>query len=167
MMWEPRLPVFDFYGLVKQLKVPGGPFTQSQMIDLISYGIDTQLPSILDKLEASANRYFCNGVYIKEMMVPKGTFMVGKAHKTEHFSIMTYGDVSVMTQDKAFRLTGHNVFSSPKGVKRAGYFHEDTMWLNVHASNGITDIEEMDSYLVEESDVSWIYTMGLGNEVCL
>lgn len=157
MVWEPK--VFDFYGLVEQLNMPGGPFTQSRMIDLISYGIDTQCVSVLEDLEASAKRYFCNGVYIKELLVPAGTLMVGKVHKTEHLVVMTCGDVSVMTPDKIFRLTGHNVFNSSAGMKRVGYFHEDTMWMNVHASHGITNSDEMDDYLVEEADRSWIYNL--------
>jgi len=157
MSWEPG-PI-SFRALVDQLGLDSRQFTQAEIIDLIGYGLDTQIESTVDELEAKAKRYFCNGVYIKELLVPKGTLMVGKIHKTEHQCIMTCGDVSLMTQDKHVRMKGHNVFSAHKNTRRVGYFHEDTMWLNVHASHGITDVAEMEDHLLRTSDITWVYDL--------
>lgn len=153
MLFKPR---FDFGIFVRQMGLIPENYTTREIAELIEYATKTQLESILPTLESSAKHYFCNGTYVKEMLIPAGTLMVSKVHKTEHLSIMTSGDVTVLCETGHVRYQGHNVIHSMSGIKRIGLFHADTLWMNVHKTNGITDIDEMTDYLVTDSDLSWI-----------
>jgi hypothetical protein len=151
MKWEP--PCIDFYQLVDQLNVPGGPYSQIEVVELIEYA---SLKQLTQMQMPPFRHYFCDDVYVKEMIIPAGTLMTGKIHNTEHISIMTRGDVSVMTGDTKERLRGFSIFKSPIGVKRVGYFHQETQWINVHNANGITDLDEMEEWVTRHSDLTWI-----------
>lgn len=72
------------------------------------------------------------GMYTREIVIPKGTLLTGRVHKYDYIDIMLSGDISVATAEGVKRLSGHNVLDGKAGRKRAGYAHEDTYWITVH-----------------------------------
>ena len=93
----------------------------------------------------SVRHYFANGLYARELFLPKGTFIVGKIHKCEHINILSMGDITVVTTEGRFRLQAPYTMVSMPGSKRVGYTHEDTLWTTIHAveSRDLEEIEEM------------------------
>lgn len=83
-----------------------------------------------------------NGMYTRQIMIPKGTLLTGRVHLFDYVDIMLSGDITVATADGPVRYTGHNVLHGKAGRKRAGYAHEDTYWITVHN----TDISDGDVF---------------------
>jgi hypothetical protein len=92
--------------------------------------------------------HFADGLYARELFIPKGMLLVGKVHKKEHLFFITKGDISVMTEDGIRRIVGPELLISKPGIKRAGYAHEDTVCITVHRTDNI-DLEDIETELCE------------------
>ena len=92
---------------------------------------------------------FSEGIYVREMFLPAGSFMIGKIHKFDHTIFLLKGKILVATEEGTVCLTAPCYIQSPAGAKRAGYVLEDTLWVNVHANPSNThDIKTLeDSYV--------------------
>lgn len=114
-----------------------------------------QLPQI--KLEAK--HYLCNGLYTRELWMPKGSAVTGKIHIKDHIVTIVYGDVTVRTDDDLVRYTGYQTFVGKGGSKRALLMHEDTLWLATHATDKTT-VEECEATLVTNSYEEYLKLAG-------
>jgi hypothetical protein len=70
--------------------------------------------------------------YAREMLIPKGTLIIGKIHKHEHLNIISKGKVIVYTEFGEKHLEGPVTFVSEIGLKRSVYAIEDTLWTTIH-----------------------------------
>ena len=70
--------------------------------------------------------------YAREMMIPKGTLIIGKIHRHQHLNFISKGKVKVFTEFGEKYLTAPCTFVSEVGLKRAVYAEEDTLWTTVH-----------------------------------
>lgn len=96
------------------------------------------------QLQIKTTHYFINGIYSREVFIPKGTLLVGRFHKHSCISIMNKGDKSTVNEDGAIRIKAPFATISKAGIKRVGYAHEDTIWTTIHAT------DERDLKKVEE-----------------
>ena len=104
----------------------------------------------LPQLEIPVNHYFANGFYAREMLMPAGSAVVGKIHKSEHLCIISAGSVEVVSGEKSEFISAPYTYVSQPGAKRAIYAFEDTVWTTVHM-NDETDVEKLEQELVTES----------------
>lgn len=100
-----------------------------QQIDTIEAGL-LQLPQV----EIPVQHRFAEqqGLYAREIVIPKDALMTGRVHKHQHVSIMISGDMTVLTETGMQRVKGYHCWICPPGTKRVGYAHEETRWLTVH-----------------------------------
>ncbi len=83
-----------------------------------------------------------NGMYYREILIPKGTILTGVVHLFDYHDIMLSGDITIATTSGIFgRFSGYNVMDGKAGRKRIGYAHEDTRWLTVHNTRIENDAE--------------------------
>jgi hypothetical protein len=76
--------------------------------------------------------HFAEGVYARELHIPKGVCLVGRIHLKSQVNIVLKGEISVVGEDGSMKhFSAPCVFVSPSGTKRAGYAHEDTIWITV------------------------------------
>ncbi len=106
----------------------------------------------LEQIEITPVHYFANGLYAREIFIPKGVLLTGKIHKTEHLNILSKGDITVWTEDGMKRLQAPFTMVSRPGTKRVGLAHEDTVWTTIHATNE-TDLEKLELELIEETEI--------------
>lgn len=83
-------------------------------------------------IEIKTTHHFAPGIYMREVLIPKGATVTGKIHKTEHLNILSHGDLSVWTEVGMKRLQASTVIKSMPGMKRVGHAHEDSIWITVH-----------------------------------
>jgi len=121
---------------------------------------------------------FSDGMYIREILIPKGTILTGRVHISDYADIMLSGDISIATKDGIKRYTGANVLQGKAGRKRAGYAHEDTRWVTVHnkaVQSGSEYIEnytffslnEYKNFMIEVDRISYselVKELGMSNE---
>lgn len=77
------------------------------------------------------DKYGCC-TYAREMMIPKGTLIIGKIHRHQHLNFISKGKVTVFTEFGEKHLSAPCTFVSEVGLKRAVYAEEDTIWTTVH-----------------------------------
>lgn len=87
-----------------------------------------------DTVELEVRHHFAEGLYARELLIPKGTILTGKIHKASHINIISKGLITVWTEQGMKKLgAGEHVISQP-GCKRVGYAHEDTVWTTIHVN---------------------------------
>lgn len=99
-------------------------------------------------IEIRTTHYFAQGLYAREIFIPKGCLLTGKVHRAEHLNIVSLGDITVWTEQGMKRVTAPFTMVSKPGTKRVGLAHEDTIWTTVHAAIE-TNIELLEQLLVE------------------
>lgn len=86
--------------------------------------------------------HHCNGVYAREILIPKDTVLVGEIHLQDQINIVSKGKIRVATEGGVKEIEAPCTFISPAGTKRAGYALEDTVWTVFHATQS-TDQQEI------------------------
>ena len=75
--------------------------------------------------------------YAREMLIPKGTLIIGKIHRHQHLNFISKGKVIVFTEFGEKKLVAPCTFISEVGLKRAVYAEEDTLWTTVHLTEHV------------------------------
>ena len=110
--------------------------------------------------ELPLEHFICNKTYTRQITLPKDMLLTGKVHNFDHVSILSKGDVSVMTDEGVTRIKAPATWISKAGTKRLIYVHEETIWATIHQSEH-TIIEDLEKEIVHESDLSWINKQNL------
>jgi len=94
---------------------------------------------------------FAEGVYVREIFIPKGYVLTGKIHKHSHPNFLMKGEVIVVTEQggQEHLKAPLSIISQP-GTKRAIMALEDTVWITVHVTNE-TDLEKIEDYVIAKS----------------
>ena len=100
------------------------------------------------QLEIPVKHYFADGLYLREILIPKGTLMTGIVHKYESMDVVSRGAMSVINEyGQAGRIIAPCTLFSPPGVKKAGFALEETLWTSIYANptneRNIRKLEEM------------------------
>lgn len=97
--------------------------------------------------------------YAREMLIPKGTLIIGKIHRHQHLNIISKGKVVVYTEFGEKHLEAPITFVSEIGLKRSVYAVEDTLWTTIHLTKFVGE-ENLDK--IEQEVISPDYEeMGL------
>lgn len=101
----------------------------------------------LPQTELTPVNHFAPGVYARELTIPADTVAIGKTHGKEHLLIVVKGDVTIVTDQGRHRIRAPAVFTSPAGVKRALYTHEDTTFITIHPTDE-TDLDKIEADII-------------------
>ena len=92
---------------------------------------------------------FSDGVYAREIFMPKGMFVVGHVHNTTHLNIVSTGKALVMIDGEMVEITTPYTFESKAGTRKVLYILEDMFWTTIHTTNE-TNIEILEDRLVDK-----------------
>ena len=93
---------------------------------------------------------FCNGVYMREVHLKAGLFVLGHHHNHEHLNIMTKGKLLLIGDNgEITQIEAPFTKNTPSG-RKAAFILEDTVWINIHATNE-TDIETIEDIFLDKS----------------
>ena len=93
--------------------------------------------------------HFSDGLYAKEMHIPKGYVAGSHAHSYSHLSILSKGEVLVKTDDFTKKFTAPACIEIKAGIHHMIEALEDAAWFCVHATDE-TDISKVDEILIQE-----------------
>ena len=103
-------------------------------------------------IECKVTHHFADGVYMRELLIPKGCCLTGKIHKTEHMNILSQGEMTVWTESGMKRLSASTVIKSLPGIKRVGFAHEDSIWITVHHNpEGEKDLDKLEEMIIAKT----------------
>jgi len=105
--------------------------------------------------ELPLEHFICNRTYTRQITLPKDMLLTGKVHNFDHVSIISKGEVSIMTDEGVSRIKAPATWISKAGTKRLIYVHEETIWATIHQSEN-TEVEELEKEIVHDSDLSWV-----------
>ena len=92
---------------------------------------------------------FADGVYVRQMHMPEGTYVVGKIHKREHVWFLLEGCIAVATEEKTEEYEAPCYVVSTGGTKRVILALEDSIFVNIHPNPDNTqDLTELEKYNV-------------------
>lgn len=96
---------------------------------------------------------FADGIYVREIFIPAGMYIVGKIHKHAHPNFLMSGTVEVITESGGKQtLTGPLSMISPPGTKRALRSITDLVWITVHHNPTNTqDLAELEKIVIADS----------------
>ena len=97
---------------------------------------------------------FKDGKYIRTMIVPPNTVIVGAAHKTPYKVRLEKGTISINLGDDLHTLTAPLELDAPAGTRRVGWVgNEELVWVDEYDNpSGCTDIDEIEEriYVIPE-----------------
>lgn len=117
--------------------------------------------SKLPQVELETEHHFADGMYARVVRRPKGTTIVGKVHKKEHFYIVTKGAVRVSDGETWNDYRAGDVIVSRPGTKRAVFALEDSICMTVHRTNK-RNLEKIERELVVDDPTA---LFGPGNKL--
>lgn len=96
---------------------------------------------------------FTDGIYVREIFMPKGTLLTSKIHKTRHQFMVLKGEVSVLDeQGNEVRITAPHIGITEIGTRRVLFIHEDCIWATVHANPNNENEVEIEARIIEPHD---------------
>lgn len=104
----------------------------------------------LPQLDCPLKHHFAPGQYAREILLPKGSLVIGKIHKHAHINVVSKGRVSVITEFGRQDIEAPCTFVSKVGTKRAVYAHEDTVWTTVHVTSE-TDLAKIEDEIIAKT----------------
>ena len=106
-----------------------------------------------EQVDCPVTHKFGPGIYIREVFLPAGAYVVGHHHNDEHLNIMLTGRLKFFGKDgKWEELKAPQTFTSPAGRKVA-FVYEDTIWQNIYATDK-KDGEEIENEILTKS-ITW------------
>lgn len=86
---------------------------------------------------------FLNGVYVRELFIPKGTLLTGKVHRLDCINIVSKGDISILTEFGSGRMTAGQSAISHAGTQKLGFANADTVFINIFRTD-VTEISQIE-----------------------
>lgn len=120
----------------------------------------TQVNDLFDRIEVGMTNFenvecplshkFVGGIYVREILMPAGTLVASKIHKTEHPFIVSKGEVLVRVNGGEWQriVAPYSGITYP-GTRRLLYIIEDTLWGTYHVTQpGETTPEQVEDRII-------------------
>lgn len=101
----------------------------------------------LPEPECPVEHFFAPGMYGRKCSIPKGSYVVGKQHKHEHFVLLTKGDTTISMDGEMRRVQAPFMWLSKAGEKRVLFTHEDCEFVTTHVTEQ-TDLDALEAELI-------------------
>ena len=75
---------------------------------------------------------YADGLYIREIFMPRGEIVISKIHKIAHPFFLIKGKISVLSEDGEKLLQAPYYTVTPAGTKRMLYTHTNAIVVTVH-----------------------------------
>lgn len=98
---------------------------------------------------------FSEGVYAREIYMPKGMFVIGHKHNTTHLNILSKGKCLVNMEGETYELSAPVTFESKAGCRKVLFIIEDCFWTTIHITKE-TNINVLENTLVDRKDLDTI-----------
>jgi hypothetical protein len=122
-----------------------GTGVTANKIDLLRQELSTQ-----PQVACPVSHHFGPGIYIREVVMPAGTVVVGKYHRHEHLCNMIAGRMVVVGEDgERAEVVAPAVFMAKKGRKTA-YILETVRFQNIYSTDE-TDVEKLEHMMVSDT----------------
>ena len=123
--------------------------------DLCPEGMHERINEVAEKMlsmpqvEAPIIHRFSPGLYIREVSLKAGSFVVGYIHKHDHFNVMLKGHLIMINEDGSTTDFIAPQSYTAKPGRKVVYIVEDTVWQNIYPTDE-TDIEKIEGMFLDK-----------------
>lgn len=104
------------------------------------------------RVECPVKHHFGPEVYVREVLMPAGSIVLGHKHLTKHLNTMVTGRILLLIDGKITEMVAPCTFVSEAGVQKAARIMEDCIWQTIHPNpENLTDIEQLETLLIEKN----------------
>lgn len=104
----------------------------------------------MEQEECPVEHFFSNGVYVRQVTLKAGLFVMGHRHKAPHLNIMVQGRILLLNDDGTVTELKAPFMKETGAGRKVAFILEDTVWLNIHATNE-TNIETLEKLFLDKS----------------
>ncbi len=138
--------------LKKELVTTESPVSRELIMDLESMLKKSEDVILGDSNLCPLKHSFSEGIYVREITIPKGTVLTGKIHKHEHPNFLLKGEVIVITEGGKETLVAPCSMMSKAGTKRALYAVTELVWTTIHHNPTNTqDLKELEKIVIADT----------------
>ena len=125
--------------------VPAFSAEFQEKIDKVELAIATGMAQV----DCPIRHIFTPGMYGREILMPKGTVVVSKIHKTEHPYVVSKGIAHVFIEGVGWqRIQAPFTGITKPMTRRVLLIEEDCIWTTFHATTK-TDVAEIEKDIIE------------------
>lgn len=99
------------------------------------------------EIDLGTIHHFSDGLYAKQMMLPKGFEAISHVHNYSHLSILAKGKVAVITDEETKGYEAPVCIEIKAGVHHKIVAFEDAVWFCIHATDE-TNETKVDEVLI-------------------
>lgn len=112
----------------------------------------------LQQPECPVRNFFAPGMWLREMSIPGGVYVVGAVHKHEHLAILSKGSVRLSTEAGIVEFHAPATIHSYPGIKRICHALTDAVITTIH--HNPTNTQDMEVLIPETVDCEAADLMG-------
>lgn len=111
------------------------PITYDELLDRV----ELQMHEI-GSSEFDTSGFLCDGLYVRSIYIPAGSYLTSLVHKSDHPFILSTGSIRIFTQDGGEQvLNAPYIDITPAGTRRFAYAITNCLWTTIHKVNGRTE----------------------------
>jgi len=103
-------------------------------------------------LEDNITNHMVDGLYVRELLIPRGSIILSRVHKRPLVNIISTGRVIVIDSNGHNEYTAPCTFISKAGTQRVVYAPEETVWNTAHLTDVINPDELVDDLTFDNYD---------------
>lgn len=138
---------------------------EKKVLDLFNSLNDKQLLFLeyamlqMPQVDYTTTNYLSDGIYTRQLDMPKGSFVIGKEHIHEHTLNVVLKGQAIFVDGEGYvkTITAPAMFISDNGKKKFGFFTEDTTWLTIHKTDK-TNLDDIEKELFITPDYQGVAT---------
>ena len=90
----------------------------------------------------NVTNHIVDGLYVRELLIPKGSLIISRVHKRPLVNVISKGEVVVIDSNGRNEYTAPCTFISPAGTQRVVFALEESVWNTAHITN-VSDPDEL------------------------
>jgi len=106
-------------------------------------------------LEDNVTNHLVGGLYVRELLIPKGSLIISRVHKRHLVNVISKGSVVVIDSNGHNEYKAPSTFISKAGTQRLVYAPEETVWNTVHLTD-VTNPDELVDDLTFDNYIEFI-----------
>jgi len=122
---------------------------------VISHSIDELEAVMVDNfplMSFPVKEHFTDGIYTREVFLPKDSFVTSKIHKTRHQFFIMQGKCVIWVDGKEQIVEAPYIGITEAGTRRVVYVLEDMVWATTHANPNNENSEQIEERIIEKHD---------------
>ncbi len=93
---------------------------------------------------------FTPGLYLRALVIPKGSYLTSKVHRVEHPFILAEGKMTIFTeQGGEEQIVAPHINITKAGTRRFARADENSLWVTCHATDKTTEAEVEAEVIIE------------------